>query len=177
MNCPMKRGFCLLLLLLLVTGCHKNSYKTYSTKYRVWYSCNIMDAPFNQVTTPGRFISIRRAGNTLKTVDSDGHTTDIELSAVQSGSYIMGLAGLIVGTPTFNNDDLSVWAYDLGCPECDQSQTRLSFDVNGTARCSKCNGIWNLNSSGIPVNSDGKENRPLYRYPVTLNNGIITVQN
>lgn len=173
----MKRGFILLSLLLLAPSCQRNSYSTYSRKHRVWYSCNIMDAPFNQITTPGRFVSVRKTDNILKTVDSDGNKTETVLSAVQNNSYIMGLAGLIIGTPTFNNDDMSIWAYDLGCPECDNRQTRLTFDVQGYATCSKCGGVWNLNSSGIPINTDGKENRPLYRYPATLNNGILTVAN
>ena len=173
----MKRALILLLILFLPTGCQKNSYSTFSRKYRVWYSCNIMDSPFKQISTPGRFVAIRKAGNTLKTVDSDGNKTEIVLSAVQNSSYIMGLAGIIIGTPLFNNDDNSVWAYDLGCPECDNSQTRLTFDLQGKASCSKCGGEWNLNSNGIPVNTDGRENRPLYRYPTSLNNSILTVSN
>ena len=107
-------------------------------------------------------------------VDSDGKKYEMELTAVQNSSFIMGLAGLIIGTPTFNNDDMSVWAYDLGCPECNSPSTRLKFDLQGTATCPKCESSWNLNSSGYPVS--GKA-RPLYRYPVSLNNGVLTVSN
>ena len=98
----------------------------------------------------------------------------MELSAIQNSSFLMGLAGLIIGTPTFNNDDMSVWAYDLGCPECNNPSIRLKFNLEGTASCSECEKSWSLNSSGFAVS--GKA-RPLYRYPVTLNNGVLTVSN
>ena len=171
----MKRALVHFSVLLLLTGCQNNSYSTYSNKYRVWFSCNTMDAPFNQITTPGRFVSVRKVAGTLKTVDSDGGKADIELTAVQSGGFMMGLAGLIIGTPTFNNDDMSVWAYDLGCPVCDKETARLSFDINGSAHCSKCGGSWNLNASGFPLNDSAE--RPLYRYPVTKTDFSITVAN
>lgn len=162
-------------LLLLATACQQNSYSTYSRKYRVSYSCNIMDAPFNQITIPGHFISIRKLGNKLKVRDSDGKETEIELSAVQNTSYQMGLCGIILGTPTLNNDDVSVWAYDLGCPVCDSESTRLSFDVNGTATCKTCKGSWSLNASGFPI--DENASRPLLRYPVIKNGNTVTVSN
>ena len=173
----MKRRFMLLSLLLLATACQRNSYSTFSNKYRVFFSCETYVAPFNQLTTPGRFLSVRKTEGKLYWVDSDGNSDNIELSAKQNGSYVMGLAGLIIGTPTFNNDDMSIWAYDLGCPECDGPNTRLKFDLQGVATCPKCAGTWNLNANGSPINSDGKQNRPLYRYPTSFNNGILTVSN
>lgn len=169
----MKRAFILLFLFLMATACQKNSYKTYSNKYSVLFSCNLQDAPFNQISSQGRFISVRKTGNTLKTVDSDGNTNTIELAANQN--YLLGLAGLILGTPTFNNDDMSIWAYDLGCPVCENSMTRLTFDVKGEATCSKCGGAWNLNASGFPLNQEGS--RPLFRYPVLRSGNTITVSN
>ncbi|MBO4561014.1 MAG: hypothetical protein J5705_03470 [Bacteroidaceae bacterium] len=171
----MKRGIILLSLLLLSAGCQKNSYPTFSKKYRVWYSCSILDAPFNQITTPGRFLAVSKKAGKLRTVDSDGNKTETELSAIQNNSYIMGLAGLIIGTPTFNNDDMSVWAFDLGCPVCDNEQAILSFDTQGIARCSKCGGSWNLNASGFPLTDSSQ--RPLYRYPVMKSDNSITVSN
>ena len=173
----MKRDILLILALLLSMACQNNSYNTYSRKYRVFYNCDISQSPFNQLTTPGRFLSVRRNNGRLYLTDSDGHKYDMELSAIQDGAFIMGLGGLILGTPTFNNDDMSIWAYDLGCPECDNNSARLKFDLQGIAKCPKCNGVWNLNSSGTPVNTDGNKLRPLYRYPASLNNGILTVSN
>lgn len=169
----MKRGILLLLTLLATAGCEKNSYSTFSNKYRVVFSYSTQDEPFNQITSRGRFVSVRQVGSTIKTVDSDGNRKDLELTEIQSRSFIMGLAGLIIGTPTLNNDDLAVWAYDLGCPECDNG-SRLTFNTTGKATCAKCDGIWDLNRSGF---ADNGNLRPLYRYHTYFNFSSITVQN
>jgi hypothetical protein len=174
----MKRGLILFSLLLLATSaCDRNSYSRFSTRYRVFFSCETALSPYNQLTTPGRFLSVRKSEGKLTLTDSDGHKYEETLSAVKNASFIMGLSGLIIGTPTFNNDNMSIWAYDLGCPECESPNTRLKFDLQGSASCSKCGGSWNLNADGIPINSDGKQNRPLYRYPTSFNNGVLTVSN
>lgn len=169
----MKRGFILISLLLLAVSCEKDNYSTYSTRNKVFFSCDTFLSPFNQ-TTAGRFLSVRKVGGKLYMVDSDGNEYEQELTAIQNGSFIMGLAGLIIGTPLMDNYGNSIWAYDLGCPECNSPATRLKFDVNGKAACSKCNNSWDLNNHGFPV--EGKA-RPLYRYPTTFNNGILTVSN
>lgn len=171
----MKRPVLLLLSLLFAVSCDKgDNYRTFSNKYRVFFSCETAISPYNQLTTPGRFLSVRKIEGKLYIVDSDGKDFDQELSVIQNSAFVMGLAGLIIGTPTFNNDDMSIWAYDLGCPECDTHTARLKFNLEGTASCSKCEGKWNLNSSGYPVSDKA---RPLYRYPVSFNNGIVTVSN
>ena len=173
----MKRGLALLSLLLLATACEKNSYSTFSTKYRVYFSCETSVSPYNQLTTPGRFLSVRKNEGKLSMTDSDGNKYEEALSEIKNGTFILGLGGLIIGTPTFNNDNMSIWAYDLGCPECDAPTTRLKFNLEGIASCSKCQGSWNLNADGTPVNTDGEQHRPLYRYPTSFNNGILTVSN
>lgn len=173
----MKRNILLILSLLLAGACERNNYSTFSNKYKVFFSCETAASPYNQLTTPGRFLSVRKGEGKLLITDSDGNKYEEPLSAAQNGSFLFGLAGLIIGTPTFNNDNMSIWAYDLGCPECDSPGTRLKFDLQGAATCSKCEGSWNLNANGTPVNTDGKQNRPLYRYPTSFNNGILTVSN
>ena len=173
----MKRGVMLLSLLLLATACEKNSYSSFSTKYKVFFSCETAYSPYNQLTTPGRFLSIRKSDGKLTITDSNGDKYEETLSQIKNSSFIMGLGGLIIGTPTFNNDEMSIWAYDLGCPECDAPNTRLKFDLQGTASCSKCGGSWNLNADGTPINTDGKQHRPLFRYPTSYHNGILTVSN
>ncbi len=171
----MKRPVILLFTLLLGVSCSRiGNYSTFSTRNRVFFCYELMQAPFNQITSPSRFISVRKTDGKLHITDSDGKKYDIELTAVQSSSFIMGLAGLIIGTPTFNNDEMSVWAYDLGCPECNNPSTRLRFNLQGTASCPECEKSWNLNASGYPISDKA---RPLYRYPVTLNNGVLTVAN
>ena len=136
----MKRGFVLLTLMLLATACERNSYSTFSTKYRVFFSCETSYSPYNQLTTPGRFLAVKKTEGKLIITDSNGDKYEETLSAIKNSSFIMGLGGLIIGTPTFNNDDMSIWAYDLGCPECEAPNTRLKFDLQGSATCSKCGG-------------------------------------
>ena len=173
----MKRGVVMLSLLLLATSCQKNSYNRFSTLHKVFFSCETSISPYNQLTTPGRFLSVRKTEGKLTITDSDGEKFEETLPESKNRSFIMGLGGLILGTPTFNNDDMSIWAYDLGCPHCDTHNVRLKFDLQGKATCSKCGGEWNLNADGSPLNNDGVQRRPLYRYPTTFNNGILTVSN
>lgn len=177
----MKRRIILLSLLLLASACERNTYySTYSNKNKVFFSCETSQSPYNQLTTPGRFLSIRKGDGKLIITDSDGNKFEEPLTAIQSGSFIFGLAGLIVGTPMLNNDDMSIWAFDLGCPVCDSPTTRLKFVQQGadfTASCPVCEGIWNLNASGISINTGDKQYRPLYRYPTSFNNGILTISN
>ena len=173
----MKRGLIPFSLLLFAASCDKNSYSVYSTKYKVYFTCETNVSPYNQIFTPGRFLSVRKSDGMLVIKDSDGETRKEPLTETKNRTYVMGLAGLIIGTPTFNNDFSHIYAYDLGCPECDAPTVRLKFDLQGTASCSKCGGSWNLNSDGSPINTDGKQMRPLYRYPTSYVNGILTVQN
>ena len=177
MKIPMKRGVVLLSLLLLATSCEKNSYSTFSTKYRVLFNCETTVSPYNQLSTPGRFLSVRKTEGKLIITDSDGNKYDETLSDYKNRSFMMGLGGLILGTPTFNNDNMSIWAYDLGCPECDVHTVRLKFDLTGKATCSKCGGERNLHADGSPISGDGVQRRPLYRYPTSLSNGVLTVSN
>lgn len=170
----MKRRFLLILSLLLATACERNSYSTFSYKNKVFYSCELTKAPYNQLTTPGRFLSVKKGDGVLIITDSDGNRYEEAMTAIQNSTFILGLGGLIIGTPTFNNDDMSIWAYDLGCPECNSAGARLKFDLSGNATCSKCGGSWSLNASGFPTDD---KSRTLYRYPTTFNNGILTVAN
>lgn len=170
----MKRRFLLVLSLLLATACERNSYSTFSYRNKVFYSCELTKSPYNQLTTPGRFLSVRKGDGVIIITDSDGNRYEEPLTAIQNSTFIFGLGGLIIGTPTFNNDDMSIWAYDLGCPECNSPGTRLKFDLSGNATCKKCGGSWSLNSSGFPTDD---KSRTLYRYPTTFNNGILTVSN
>jgi hypothetical protein len=170
----MKRLILLASALLVTIACERNSYETFTSDYKVFFSCDVSQSPYNQLTTPGRFLSVKKGDGVLNITDSDGKNYQEPLSAIQNGSFIFGLAGLIIGTPTFNNDNSSIWAFDLGCPECNSPATRVKFDLQGNASCSKCGGTWSLNTSGFPTDD---KSRPLYRYPASFNNGILTVSN
>jgi len=174
----MKRPFFALSLaiatVLAATSCERNSYSVFSKKYPVLFTCDCSTAPYNQLTTPSRFLAITKSAGKLAVTEPDGHKTTLELSAVQNSAFSLGLAGLILGTPCFNNDAQEIWAYDLGCPVCDVSQARLSITAAGMATCPKCSRQWDLNNSGFPT---ADESRPLYRYPVSRTSNNIRVDN
>ena len=171
----MKRAFILFMLLFAAVSCQQNSYNTFSRKYRVWFSFNVMDDPFNQTVIPSHFIAVRKTGGKLVAINPGGKETTVNVSPMEFARYQMGLAGLIIGTPAFNNYESAVWAYDLGCPECDDPKTRLTIDVQGTASCSECHGAWNLNADGFPINDNST--KPLMRYPVTRADNTVTIAN
>lgn len=172
----MKRAAVLLFAILATAGCQKNSYSTFSRKYHVLFSCDTNVSPYNILSTPGQFLSVTQSlktGNLIIT-DSNGKKYNQTLSESQTRQYSLGLGGLILGRPLFGDDQQSLWAFDLGCPECDQVDVTLTFDIHGTATCSKCNAQWSLNSGGFPVSGSGKT---LYRYPTLFSNGMLTVSN
>lgn len=174
----MKRYILALLCIMAVASCNKvGNYSVYSHKYPVYYACNTAMAPFNQITSLGRFVSVRMKNIELEVTDADGNKSVHQLSETDMRSFSFGLGGLIIGTPSLNNDNVSVYAFDLACPICDKAKHRLTFNYLGIAKCSNCNSTWNLNNNGFIQNSTVKEARPLYRYPVSIYNNYITVRN
>lgn len=174
----MKRLFFALILVLTVSGCSKiGNYQVYSNKYPVNYSCNTTVSPFNQINSLGRFVSVRIKGMELEAIDADGNVSRHQMSETDMRTFALGLGGLIIGTPSLNNDNFSVYAFDMGCPVCDRAKYRLTFNHLGIAKCSNCKSSWNLNNNGFIQSSTVKEARPLYRYPVTVYNNYVTVRN
>lgn len=174
----MKRLFFALILVLTVSGCSKiGNYRVYSNKYPVNYSCNTTVSPFNQINSLGRFVSVRIKGMELEATDADGNVSKHQMSETDMRTFALGLGGLIIGTPSLNNDNFSVYAFDMGCPVCDRAKYRLTFNHLGIAKCSNCKSSWNLNNNGFIQSSTVKEARPLYRYPVTVYNNYVTVRN
>lgn len=163
-----------MLPMFMLQGCEARSYKVFSKKYPVLFSCDCQIAPYNQLGTPGRFLSVSRTFEKLSVSDPDGHETVFELSYAQGSAYSLGLGGLLLGTPCFNNDSQEVWAYDMACPQCEKSDIRLKAGINGMATCPKCGNSWDLNNSGFPTDSDS---RPLYRYPVSRSGTVLRISN
>ena len=91
---------------------------------------------------------------------------------MQNRVFQFGLAGIIVGRPYFGEGEM--YAYDLGCPQCDRSSSRLIVDTGGMATCGKCSSRYDLNNGGVAY--DGNS-RPLYRYQTTLNGNFLMVHN
>lgn len=172
--------FAILFMTMFLIGCDKaNSYSTFSRKYRVYFNCDLSIQPFSQVSSPGRFVSVRinRGTGALVMNDIDGNSYSRALNQTEANSFSMGLCGLILGTPTLGNDAVQIWAYDLGCPICDRESTRLSLTWDGHAECKTCKSIFDLNNNGIIISSQATSPRPLYRYPVNPYGTGITVAN
>lgn len=151
--------------LLLLLGCTQD-YKEFCTQYRVSFSCEITNSPFNVLNSMGQFITVRKkTGSTSCTVynPSLGKSFEVPLSEVEMRSFDYGLGGLILGKPYFG-DGMSIYAYDLACPVCDKVSARLGVNSQGTATCAKCGNVYDLNNGGLVIEGEG---RPLYRYRVT----------
>ncbi len=165
---------------VLLCGCNKeNRYSTFSRKYRAYFSCDQAVAPFSQISSPGRFVSVRinRGTGALVMYDLDGNSYSRALSQTEANSFCMGLSGFIIGTPTLGNDPQQIWAFDLGCPICDRESARLSLTWDGHAECAACKSTFDLNNSGMVLSSQSQSPRPLYRYPVNTYGTTVTIAN
>ena len=176
----MKRSVFIVLLtaFMLLTQSCENSYSIYSGKERVNFVFNSTDSPYNTVTTPGRFISIRCKGTDLIVTDADKKENSRPMSEQEIRYCIFGAGGLIVGTPALEGQ---VYAYDLACPICDDylsKLSRLNFNTLGVAECPSCHSKFDLNNNGFVISTGDKDkSRPLYRYPVSQNGQMISIVN
>lgn len=170
-----------LVAFLAVSQSCENSYSIYSGKHRVLFVFNPNMPPYNTVTSMGTFISVRHSGNELIVTDANRKETRWQMSETESRNFIFGFGGLIIGTPSLDNEHCQVYAYDLACPICDEYSSklsRLSFNTTGVAECSKCHSKFDLNNNGFVISvSDKDKSRPLYRYPVTYNGQTISIAN
>lgn len=166
----MNRRIILIIGILLVQAC-TNSYPIFTNKYPVSFSCDISMPPFNSIHTLGCFITVRQRPA------KDGYTVytntgmAYEFPEVQSHVFSYGLAGLIIGSPWYAEGE--IYAYDLGCPQCDRASSRLTVDSSPYAKCSKCGAQYELNNNGYATNGG----HPLYRYPLTRNGNMLMVHN
>lgn len=167
--------FCAFILSTL--SCVGESYKVYSTKYMVRFSFDSGVSPYNQVTSPGVFISVMQSGGQIKVTSAEGKVTKLPMSDVDARTFCFGLSGLIIGTPVMDNDDWHIYAYDLGCPVCDKSTRHLTFNSLGVAECASCGTTFDLNNNGYVLHSDVKDARPLLRYPVSVAGRNVSVCN
>lgn len=173
MNLRLMTRRLLLLLATLALGACTQSYTVFSDKYFVSFSCDMSAVPFNSLHTLGHFLAVRpkttKDGYRVKS--PDGTERDYPYTEVQSRVFSFGLAGLIIGQPYFEE---GIYAFDLGCPECDRSSARLTVDLQGMATCSRCQSVYNLNNGGMPQSGTSK---PLYRYRTTRNGNTLMVHN
>lgn len=163
-----------LMLCLWATACG-DVYNSGSS-YKVNFGCNVSFSPYNVAQSMGQFISIRKNGSSkLLITKMDGSTHTQTLTEAKLLSTYLGLGGLILGTPTLNNDNLGLVCYDLACPECNLESARVQFDDKGIAKCTRCGNQYDLNNGGIVVEGKG---RPLWKYRVTQSvDGSVQVYN
>ena len=167
------------MLLSAVTSCEEMT-NVYSNRELV--RCNFVVASYEELFGVmgnfGQFASIRSAGNgkIRMTLGSTGKYKDYTPDKLQQ-YFSYGLGGLIVGT-NYNGEDL---CYDLSCPYCDATSTRLNLTDNGFAKCSKCNVTYDLNNYGVISSTDSTKTynnlRGLYRYHIVYDGTNVSMYN
>ena len=162
-----------LTLLLAITSCEVESP---SSGYQVYFTCDFAFHPFNQITSYGQFITIKRKYNkSYEVTDANGNKITTNLTELELRTpYFYGLGGLIIGTPSMC--DGNIWVYDWACPACETAQYRLeiSNDATGLATCPNCSNVYDLNSGGIPIKG---KSRTLWRYNYFTNGTTIVIRN
>lgn len=166
-------SYLILLIVFCLTGCEK-AEQTYSNNIArlTLISTNLIPHLNTSLNNPGEFCTITARNNTY-VFHSPGLREDYvhERSELERKSnYVLGLAGLIVGTPIMA-DQLSsqatVVCFDLACPNCyeEAAITRnLTLMEGQRADCSRCERRYDLNTQGIVAT--GPSGRSLYRYRV-----------
>lgn len=166
-----KKIFTLLIILLTISACDE---ETPYSGYSVFFSYDETYSPFNQASSFGEYITVRRKNNvSYEVIDVFGATHTIQLSEQEARQqFFYGLGGLIIGTPSMG--DGNIWAYDWACPNCDMARYRLELNDIGHASCYNCNSKFDLNSGGITI--EGKSRR-LWRYRVFRDGTKVVIQN
>lgn len=171
----MKKVITLLTIILLfaITSCEVESP---SSGYQVYFTFDNAYHPFNQTTSFGQFITVKRKGTkSYEVTDANGYTTTHNLTELELRTpYYYGLGGLIIGTPS--TSDGNIWVYDWACPACETARYRLeiSNDATGLATCPNCGTVYDLNSEGIPVKG---KSRQLWKYNYFTNGTTIVIRN
>ncbi len=163
-----------LILVLSITSCDVESS---TSGYQVYFTCDFAYHPFNQITSYGQFITVKRKNNkSYEVTDANGYKTTTNLTENElRNPYYYGLGGLIIGTPSATGDG-NIWVYDWACPACETARYRLEIAHDGTGRatCPKCSNVYDLNSGGIPI--EGKS-RPLWKYNYFISGTTIVIRN
>ncbi len=171
----MKRIFTLFILMMAMTivSCEVESS---ASGYQVYFTCDMAYYPFDQISSFGQFITVKRNNNkSYGVTDANGYKTNINLTEIELRTpYFYGLGGLIIGTPSMC--DGNIWVYDWACPACETARYRLEVarDGTGLATCHNCGNIYDLNSGGIPIK--GKSRR-LWKYNYFTNGTTIVIRN
>ncbi|MBQ5663776.1 MAG: hypothetical protein IIV19_05025 [Bacteroidaceae bacterium] len=166
----------LLFTLILLFATNSCDIESSASGYSVYFTCDYGFHPFNQITSFGQFITVKRKNNkSYEVTDANGYKTTTNLTEIELRTpYYYGLGGLIIGTPSMC--DGNIWVYDWACPACETARYRLEIthDATGLATCTNCGNIYDLNSGGIPVKG---KSRPLWKYNYFTNGTTIVIRN
>ena len=169
-------------LFTLLTSCDKDeATRTYSRKYPVhcfFYVPTYIEL-FNTMGSYGEFVTIRQRTfdgvSVIEMVNTGGSNHYAIDRTMQYFNY--GLAGLIVGVNIYGEH----MAFDLGCPNCDRSDRRLTIGDAGIAKCAKCGLSYDLNNYGVISASSGTSlydsPRGLYRYRIMYDGLNLSIYN
>lgn len=167
---------------LLFSGCKKAEplYSNHAVRF-VFQNTQLVPQLNSALNNPGEFCTITSNNNQYvfhsPSINEDyvHNRTEIE----RQSKYILGLNGLIVGTPIIaeqlSNRQVPV-CYDLACPSCYEnlSITRaLTLQENQKASCGRCGHTYYLNNQG--VTDDGSTS--LYRYRLSYGNNTLVASN
>lgn len=131
------------------------------------FNCNLQQAPYSFITTPGQFLTVTKKGSSY-TVEYPGQPayTDGKMGV------FLGFGGLILGQPVLSMDVSSQYAaYDRGCPveAADLVISRLNINTNREGTCPKCKTVYDLDT-GFPKSGVGKERLKTYTVHTTSTN-------
>ena len=131
---------------------------------KVNFSCNLQQAPYSFITTPGQFLTVTKKGSSY-TVEYPGQPayTDGKMGV------FLGFGGLILGQPVLSMEVGSQYAaYDRGCPveAADLVISQLNINTNREGTCPKCKTVYDLDT-GFPKSGVGKERLKTYTVHTT----------
>lgn len=157
-----------------LSSCDKTeqTYSNHTARFS-FSGTNLVPQLNTALNNPGQFCTII-ARNNQYIFHSPGIREDHVYERTEldkKAGYVLGLSGLIVGTPIIAEQlstQASVVCFDLCCPNCyeELSITRnLTLYEGQRAQCERCQRLYDLNTQGII--SKGDQGKSLYRYRIS----------
>ncbi|WP_291528866.1 hypothetical protein [Bacteroides sp. UBA939] len=135
---------------LCVSGC-EDSYESNIPSVSFYFSCDLSQARYYKIKTPGQFLKVDKNINGLP----------------------VGYAGLLIGQSVFSAGGEYI-AYDAACPV--EASRHVSVEVQedgfGTAQCPKCHATFGLSANGSRNDGKGKESLRIYKVTVVSDNTL-----
>ena len=178
--------FTLLLLTIILASCTKadQTYSSHTARFS-FTNTNLVPQLNAALNNPGQFCTVT-ARNNQYIFHSPGIREDYPYERSErdrKAGYVLGLSGLIIGTPIIAeqlSSQANVVCFDLACPNC-YDEVRMTRDLtlleSQRAHCNRCQRLYDLNTQGIVA--DGPQGRSLFRYRVAyyVSGYTLTVSN